>query len=90
MLTVAFKVDWAAVAVEMNLANPGTAKVRFGQIKKKLGLGAPAAENDTPGSGKKTPAKRTPKTPKTPKSGVKSAKKDGEDPGKFSVLQVCS
>ncbi|KAK0386490.1 hypothetical protein NLU13_6325 [Sarocladium strictum] len=43
-------IDWAAVATEQGFKNADVAKVRFGQVKRKLGI------NDTSGAAK-TPTK---------------------------------
>ncbi|KAG7285094.1 hypothetical protein NEMBOFW57_009714 [Staphylotrichum longicolle] len=77
------EVDWAAVAVDSGLKNAETAKVRYGQIKRKLGLetwnlpkgkdakkGDADAEDDgpkTPGSGR---GKKTAATPSSAGTGA--------------------
>ncbi|KAL3960130.1 origin recognition complex subunit 6 (ORC6) domain-containing protein [Purpureocillium lilacinum] len=62
-------IDWSAVADEQGFKNAEVAKVRFGQIKRKLGISTNAA--DSPGSAstttRATPKRATPKKPATPK-----------------------
>ncbi|AEO71558.1 uncharacterized protein THITE_2093054 [Thermothielavioides terrestris NRRL 8126] len=69
------EIDWAAVAVDANFKNAETAKVRYGQIKRKLGLDTwnaakPKDGNDAAGE------EGTPKTPATSRS-----KKTASTPG---------
>jgi hypothetical protein len=87
-------VNWEQVAAEMNLKNSNVAKVRFGQIKKKMteNLHSPSSS----GSGAKTPGNKVAKagtkpkgrprkdsnatpTKKTPKSAAKVTEEDGEE-----------
>ncbi|ETS79507.1 hypothetical protein PFICI_09360 [Pestalotiopsis fici W106-1] len=57
--------DWDAVAAELGYANKGVAQVRFGQIKRKLGI----TTND-----KATPDVKNKVTKSTPKTGSAKAK----------------
>ncbi|KAM5351963.1 hypothetical protein ACJ41O_004686 [Fusarium nematophilum] len=65
-------VDWEAVAQEAGFKNADVAKVRFGQVKRKLGI-------STDPNGPTTPTKKTPgsgsKVAKTPRSKGKSRSK---------------
>ncbi|PHH65170.1 hypothetical protein CDD81_3301 [Ophiocordyceps australis] len=51
------EVDWNAVAAEQRLKNAEVAKVRFGQIKRKLGI-------SSTGDGPTTPTSKASRTPK--------------------------
>ncbi|KAH6891133.1 hypothetical protein B0T10DRAFT_303697 [Thelonectria olida] len=81
-------VDWDVVASEQGFKNAEVAKVRFGQVKRKLGISSdPAAAGGSPGSAKKgangngaaagpiTPSKVT-KTPRKGKGGRGKVKKE--------------
>ncbi|POR34127.1 Uncharacterized protein TPAR_05649 [Tolypocladium paradoxum] len=48
-------IDWDAVAVEQGFKNAEVAKVRFGQVKRKLGI---STTTDTPGSSARSVAKK--------------------------------
>ncbi|KAK0634767.1 hypothetical protein B0T17DRAFT_594556 [Bombardia bombarda] len=57
------EIDWKAVAQEAKLKNAETAKVRFGQIKRKLGIDSNSSSGDNSSSG----GVAAPKTKATPK-----------------------
>ncbi|KAH8178050.1 hypothetical protein LIA77_03132 [Sarocladium implicatum] len=75
-------IDWAAVANEQGFKNAEVAKVRFGQVKRKLGINEPAGPRTPSKAGvaagrvTKTPTKRS--TPKT-KTQLKLEENDGEE-----------
>ncbi|PNY28834.1 Uncharacterized protein TCAP_01247 [Tolypocladium capitatum] len=48
-------IDWDLVAAEQGFKNAEVAKVRFGQVKRKLGI---TTSNDTPGSSPRSVAKK--------------------------------
>ncbi|RFU80940.1 hypothetical protein TARUN_1225 [Trichoderma arundinaceum] len=60
-------IDWEAVAQEQNFKNAEVAKVRFGQVKRKLGIdstatpkkGNTSSATSTPSKVRKTPASRS-------------------------------
>ncbi|KAL7944409.1 hypothetical protein V8C42DRAFT_346157 [Trichoderma barbatum] len=59
-------IDWDAVAQEQGFKNADVAKVRFGQVKRKLGIdsaatpkkGSTSSANSTPSKVRKTPVSR--------------------------------
>ncbi|UNI20053.1 hypothetical protein JDV02_006181 [Purpureocillium takamizusanense] len=68
-------IDWSAVAEEQNFKNAEVAKVRFGQIKRKLGI----STTDSPASagGATTSTRATPKKATTPKKAATPKKTAG-------------
>ncbi|KAJ6441952.1 glutathione reductase [Purpureocillium lavendulum] len=83
-------IDWAAVAVEQGFKNAEVAKVRFGQVKRKLGISSNAADSPASATARATPKKATPKTttprkaatPKKSASGVTTPSKVQKSTGR--------
>ncbi|KEY70426.1 hypothetical protein S7711_06593 [Stachybotrys chartarum IBT 7711] len=76
-------IDWHAVATEQGFKNAEVAKVRFGQVKRKLGINSdPNASPSAPKTGS-TPTKvaKTPSRPRGTKGGRgrSKAKKEASD-----------
>ncbi|KAF9775503.1 hypothetical protein IL306_006380 [Fusarium sp. DS 682] len=70
-------VDWNAVAAESGFKNADVAKVRFGQVKRKLGI---SSETNSSPRGPITPKKGTgARVTKTPRSGKSKRKVKQED-----------
>ncbi|KAF5026204.1 hypothetical protein F66182_1709 [Fusarium sp. NRRL 66182] len=68
-------VDWNAVATEAGFKNADVAKVRFGQVKRKLGISTETtAPARAPATLTSTPTKKSTgsRVAKTPRSGTKS------------------
>ncbi|KAJ4254894.1 hypothetical protein NW762_009692 [Fusarium torreyae] len=69
-------VDWNAVAVEAGFKNADVAKVRFGQVKRKLGI---STETTAPARAPATPKKSSgSRVSKTPRSATKGKGKGGK------------
>ncbi|TWU78646.1 hypothetical protein ED733_005476 [Metarhizium rileyi] len=66
-------IDWNAVAIEQGFKNADVAKVRFGQVKRKLGI---STNTDTPAS-TRTPTKRAAPAAGTPNRITKSGGRAG-------------
>ncbi|KAG6029052.1 hypothetical protein E4U41_000503 [Claviceps citrina] len=70
-------IDWNAVAVEQGFKNADVAKVRFGQVKRKLGISSDAPVVATPPSASRTPTKKAPSVASTPSRVVKATGRVG-------------
>ncbi|KAL7795257.1 hypothetical protein V8C37DRAFT_374982 [Trichoderma ceciliae] len=81
-------IDWDAVAQEQNFKNAEVAKVRFGQVKRKLGIDSTATPKkdgassaaSTPSKVRKTPASRAGAKGKGRGGRVKKEEEAGVDP----------
>ncbi|KAF4441922.1 hypothetical protein F53441_11882 [Fusarium austroafricanum] len=70
-------VDWNAVANEAGFKNADVAKVRFGQVKRKLGISTETtAPTRAPATPKKPTSARVSKTPRSAKGKGKVKKED--------------
>ncbi|KHO02046.1 uncharacterized protein MAM_01047 [Metarhizium album ARSEF 1941] len=67
-------IDWSAVATEQGFKNADVAKVRFGQVKRKLGI---TTNTDTPATSSRTPIKKVGSVAGTPTKVIKSSGRAG-------------